>query len=342
MRKLSTKIVGIFLLVFFLISGIARIVIKLLEGEPLYELVGTGWFFLSMMAMGFLSLVCFTLGIDFVIVRRIRKLNDAIKDIGKGKYDVDADISGKDEIAALAGNIQLMAQELKANEYLNKDFARNVSHEFKTPLSSIKGYTELMGSENITEAERKEYIGIILEEIDRLAKLSHDLLQISLLDSVNIIKKEDTFRVDTQIRSVLQMTQLEWENKRIEFDLDLDEVTLLGNGELTFQIWQNLIANAIKFTPESGKIAIFLHQGEDLRFEIRDSGIGIPEADQKKVFNQFFVSETSRNQSGTGLGLSITRKIVEKLGGTISFESQERVGTTFTVVLKGTETEHKQ
>lgn len=333
MKKISAKIVGIFLLVFFFVSGIARIAIQFFREAPLYEVVGSGWFFLSMMAMGLLSLFCFTMGIDFVLVRRIRKLNAAIKNIGKGQYDVDVDIAGRDEIATLAANIRLMANELKANEYLNKDFARNVSHEFKTPLSSIKGYTELIESGTLNAAEQKEYTGIILEEIDRLTNLSHDLLQISLLDSVNIVKKEDTFRVDEQIRSVLQMTQLEWEGKELEFDLDLEEVTIRGNRELTFQIWQNLIVNAIKYSRKSGLVSLSLHPSEGLRFEIRDAGIGISEADQKRIFTPFFVADKSRNQTGTGLGLSITKKIVEKLGGRISFESHEGSGTTFTVVL---------
>ncbi len=335
MRKLSTKVVGMLLLVFFFISALMRIIIALLEGVPFYELIGSGWFFLAMMAMGFTSLTLFALSIDMVIVKRIKRLNAAIIDIEKGDYEVEIVVKGSDEIATLAENIRLMANELKANEYLNKDFARNVSHEFKTPLSSIKGYAELIEMGGLTPAENNEYAGIIIHEIDRLAKLSHDLLQISLLDSVNIIRKDDNFSVDEQIRNVLQLMQLEWEGKHIEFDLDLDEITMLaGNRELTFQIWQNLIGNAIKFTEEGGRIAISLHDQDGIRFEIRDSGIGISTEDQKKIFTQFFITDKARNQSGSGLGLSITKKIVEKLGGTIAFESRLDVGTTFAVTLK--------
>ncbi len=335
MKKLSAKVVGMLLLVFFFISALMRIIIALLEGVPFYELIGSGWFFLAMMAMGFTSLSLFALSVEMIIVKRIKKLNAAIIDIEKGDYEVAIEVKGSDEIATLAENIRLMANELKANEYLNKDFARNVSHEFKTPLSSIKGYAELIEMGGLSAAETGEYSGIIIHEIDRLAKLSRDLLQISLLDSVNIIRKDDTFSIDEQIRNVLQLMQLEWESKNIEFDLDLDELAMTaGNRELTFQIWQNLIANAIKFTSEGGKIAISLHEKDGIRFEIRDSGIGIGTEDQKKIFTQFFVTDKARNQSGSGLGLSITKKIVEKLGGTISFESHLDIGTTFVVVLK--------
>lgn len=333
MKKLSTKVVGMLLLVFFFISALMRLVILLLKGVPIYDMIGSGEFFLFMMMMGFASLSLFALSIDLVIVRRVRKLNAAIIDIEKGNYDVSIHVEGHDEIATLANNLSLMAKELQANEYLNKDFARNVSHEFKTPLSSIKGYAELIQTGNLSKAETDEYSDIIIQEIDRLAKLSRDLLQISLLDSVNIVKKDDSFSVDEQIRQVLQLTQIEWERKQLEFDLNLEEITIQGNKELTFQIWQNLIANAIKFTPESGKIAIDLHERDGVRFEIKDTGIGIAEADQKQIFNQFFITDKARNQSGTGLGLSITKKIVEKIGGRIFFESQSGLGTTFTVVL---------
>ncbi|MFA5381298.1 MAG: HAMP domain-containing sensor histidine kinase [Candidatus Izemoplasmatales bacterium] len=333
MKKISTKIIGTLLLVFFFVSMIVRIVLVFVEETTIPELIGTGGFFLAMISMGFCSLMLFAIGVDFILVRRIKKMNTAILDIEKGKYEIYVETKGQDEISTLAKNINLMAKELQANEYLNKDFARNVSHEFKTPLSSIKGYAELIELGGLTAAEVTEYSEIIIHEIDRLAKLSHDLLQISLLDSVGIIKKEDTFAIDEQIRNVLQLTQLEWEGKNIEFDLDLEEITTQGNKELTFQIWQNLIDNAIKFTPENGKIVIFLHEQNGICFQITDNGIGISEDNQKQIFNQFFLTDKSRNKSGTGLGLSITKKIVEKLGGTITFESKLDVGTTFSVVL---------
>ncbi len=333
MRRISTKIIGTLMLVFFFISTIVRILIVFVEETTIPNLINKGGFFLAMISIGFSSLILFAIGVEFILVRRIKKLNTAILDIEIGEYDIHIEIEGQDEISTLAKNLNLMAKELQANEYLNKDFARNVSHEFKTPLSSIKGYAELINHGDLNPEEVKEYTDIIIHEIDRLAKLSHDLLQISLLDSVEIIKKEDTFAIDEQIRNVLQLTQLEWEGKNIEFDLDLEEITTVGNKELTFQIWQNLIANAIKFTPENGKIKIILNLNKNIHFLITDTGLGISEANQKQIFNQFFVSDQSRNQSGSGLGLSITKKIIEKLGGSISFESQLNVGTTFSVVL---------
>jgi signal transduction histidine kinase len=158
-------------------------------------------------------------------------------------------------------------------------------------------------------------------------------LQISLLDSSNLIRQDEEYFVDEQIRSVLQLTQLEWESKNIEFDLNLEEINYLGNKELTFQIWQNLISNAIKFSKENSKIRILLKKENEIFFEIEDFGQGISLVDQSKIFSQFFIANTSRNKSGSGLGLSITKKIVEKLGGSIHFESVENQGTIFYVKL---------
>jgi len=334
MKKLSYKILAIQFLIFLLISSVARILIFIFDITPSATMLNSGHLFIGVMVVGFTSLALFSFAINRVIVKRIHKLNLAVKDIEKGHYEVQVDVDGNDEVSELMTNMNLMAKELHSNEYLSKEFSKNVSHEFKTPLSSIKGYAELIETGNLTKEETQEYSQIIIHEVDRLAKLSKNLLQISLLDSVNVIKQDEIYLIDEQIRSVLQLTQLEWEAKNIEFDLNLDSVEYIGNKELTFQIWQNLIANAIKFSPEKSVIRISLSKNENIEFEIEDHGQGISEEDQEKIFNQFFIADKSRNKSGSGLGLSITKSIVEKLGGTISFVSREKEGTTFKVILK--------
>jgi signal transduction histidine kinase len=222
---------------------------------------------------------------------------------------------------------------LRANEYLSKNFVRSFSHELKTPLSSIKGYSELIADGNLTKEEIREYTDIIIGQIDRLTALSKSMLRLSLLDSSEIISKDETFRVDEQVRNVLLLTQLEWEEKNITFDLSLDEVSVIGNKQLTQQIWQNLISNAIKFSYDGGDIRIVLKKDEKLYFEIQDFGQGISDEDQNNIFNQFFTADKSRNKSGSGLGLSIVQKIIEKLGGEIWFESEAGKGSTFYVTL---------
>jgi len=333
MKRLSHKILFALMMIFFIISVIGRLMVFTFDLWPNPSLMEPQLVFLFIIFIGFISLTLFGLAVNYVILKRIQKMDHAVKKIETGHYDFQLEVEGKDEISALMRNINNMTKELQSNEYLSKEFAKNVSHEFKTPLSSIKGYAELIESGSLTQEEVIEYSGIIIHEINRLAQLSKNMLQISLLDSVNVIKQDETYSIDEQIRNVLQVLQIDWESKDIEFELDLDEVTAIGNKELTFQIWQNLIANSIKFSHPSGLVRISLRQNQDIEFQIQDHGIGISTEDQAKVFNQFFISDKSRNKSGSGLGLSITKKIVEKLGGAIEFTSVLGEGTTFTVKL---------
>ena len=333
MKKLSTKIVLALVIVFIFISAGTRLFIFLSNYSPAHETNNFSGAFVFVVITGFLSLALFAGSVNFIIVKRIQKLNKAVKEIEKGRYDVAIEVEGNDEIGTLMKNINLMAEELRSNEYLSKEFSKNVSHEFKTPLSSIKGYADLIKKGDLSQEETAEYARIIINEIDRLSKLSKSILQMSLLDSANLMPKYEIFQIDEQIRSTLQLMQLEWELKNIEFELDLEEIKYRGKRELTDQIWQNLISNAIKFSEQDGIIRIRLHKENGIHFEIEDNGIGIKEEDKEKIFNQFFIADKSRNKAGSGLGLSITKKTVEKLGGEIKFESKASIGTTFYVWL---------
>jgi len=333
MKRLSIKIIVALVGVFFAVTTLLRRILLLGDHYPNFAKVASAGAFVAMLLAGFLSLTAFAIVINLIIVKRIKKLNTAVKEIENGKYDIDVKIKGNDEIGTLRDNINSMAKELHANEYLSKNFVKNFSHELKTPLSSIKGYTELIADEKLTKDEVKEYSGIIIGQIDKLTSLSKSMLQLSLLDSSELVVKNKTFSVDEQIRNVLQLTQLSWEKKDIKFDLRLEDVSITGNKELTQQIWQNLISNAIKFSNIGGEIRIVLFKTERVHFEIQDFGQGISEENKKNIFNQFYIADKSRNKSGSGLGLSIVQKILEKLDGEISFISKKDRGTSFYVSL---------
>lgn len=292
----------------------------------------------AMLIMGISCVLSFAYILKKTIVARIFKLNSAATEVMKGNFEVVTEVKGYDELSRLTETFNKMTKELKANEYLSKDFVRSVSHEFKTPLSSVKAYAELISSEAEKDAPDKkallEYADIIIEESDRLALMSKSILQLSLLDSTTIIKKDDTFCPAEQIRSIMRLTHKKWSEKNIEIELDLQEFTVTNNEQLLYQVWQNLLSNAIKFTGENGKIKIALKKTENgFYFEITDNGTGIKEEDKQQIFRQFFVADKSRNTEGTGLGLSIVKKITEKLGGKISFESTEGQGSSFKIEL---------
>jgi len=283
-------------------------------------------------------ILLFAFAVHRIIIIRVRKLNNAASEVIKGNFDVSVEAKGHDELSQLTQTFNEMTAELKANEYLSKQFVRSVSHEFKTPIASIKGYAEMIDKQGDTSqpdiAKVKRYAGIIMEESDRLVALSKSILQLSLLDSTTLIKKDDIVSVAGQIRIILLLMQKAGEDKDIDIILNLEEFNIATNEQLAHQIWLNLISNAIKFSNHGGKIIITLKKIESgLKFEIEDNGVGIKDEDKDKLFNQFFMADKSRNSDGSGLGLAIVKRIVEKLGGNISFESQEHNGTKFIVNL---------
>jgi signal transduction histidine kinase len=207
MKKLSTKILFALFSVFFIVAILGRIIVYLFDLNPLTPVIMHEYIFINIIIIGFIFMTLFGLIVNHIILKRIRLLDHAVKEIESGHFDFQIEVEGKDEISALMNNLNRMTKELQSNEYLSKEFARNVSHEFKTPLSSIKGYAELIEGGSLSEEDRLEYSGIIIHEIDRLTKLSKNLLQISLLDSSNLIRQDEEYFVDEQIRSVLQLTQ---------------------------------------------------------------------------------------------------------------------------------------
>jgi len=301
------------------------------------------WLTLFSFITGVISVVLFAVALHLIVVKRIKKLNASTKEVAAGNFDIKISERGGDELAELAVNFNAMSAELKANEYLAKEFVRNISHEYKTPLSVIKAYAEWIEGEcsekKIDKDTMAEYASIIMKEVDRMAILSKSMLELSLLDSTTIIKKDDQFSVKNQIGEILRIMQVRWADKNLEFDLKLEDFTITSNEQLLYQVWQNLISNAVKFSNNGGKIKIELKQSEsensvkELFFSITNGGEPLSSEDKEKIFNQFYMADKSRNTEGSGLGLAIVKSIVDKLGGQISVESREGVGTEFVVRL---------
>lgn len=331
--KLSAKIIFIAFLTLFITSIITRILIFIFTGERYSDLVNETNFFIGMILTLALTIFIFTVLINHFLVRRIKAINKATLCVKEGNYDIKLDSTGIDEISTLSENFNLMTEQLRANEYLNKEFSRNFSHEFKTPLSVIRGYAEMVEQPDLTPEERKHYLDIIISETERLSNLTNNMLQISLIDSKAIVKKDDEYNFAEQIRNVIQMTQLKWEEKKLSFDLDLDEIKISNNKELTYQIVLNLLSNAVKYSNLKEEVKITLKdQKESFVFTITNKGQEIPKEDIDKVFNLFYTANKKKNQESTGIGLTLTKKIVDKLKGNISFDSNNGL-TTFIVEL---------
>lgn len=278
---------------------------------------------------GFVMFGCL---VYYLIIKRIKNIGIVTRDVAKGNYDMQLSTQGFDEISDLAQDFNSMTKELKANEYLNREYVKNISHEIKTPLSSIQGYATMILENNYDVHKIKQYIKIIADEAEKMRLLSTQMLYLSMLESSNIIKMDDVFKADEQIREVIILMQHEWQKKNIIFNIEMDNAEICGNRELTRQIWQNLISNAIKYSHEGGIITIRLKNTDKLYFEITDAGIGISEENKKYIFRQFYTAENSDGKNN-GIGLSLAKKIVEKMGGNIRFESLLDQGTTFYVTL---------
>lgn len=332
-KSLIGKLIFAILATLFITGIMIRIILFILTGSPQGHDVSDENFFWGMIIILSMSLLIFATIVNNFLLKRIKKIDNATLKIQKGDYDFSLDVLGNDEISNLAKNFNLMLDELRSNEYLNKEFVRNFSHEFKTPLSVVRGYAELVQADDLTKEEQVEYLSIIISESERLSHLTNNMLQISLIDSKAIIQKEDEYSFAEQIRNVIQMTQLKWEEKQLTFNLDLEEIKVKNNKELTYQILLNLLSNAVKYSDLKEEIKISLTNQEDsFTFSITNKGQAIPKEDFDKIFNLFYIANKARSDESTGVGLTLTKKIVEKLKGDITFDSNNGI-TTFNVVL---------
>lgn len=269
------------------------------------------------------------------VVKPIKKLSTASKEIAKGNFDIQVKVISSDEIGQLTKDFNRMAKELNNIEVMRKDFVSNVSHEFKTPITSIKGFARLIKDGKLSEEQFEEYTDIIINESERLSELSSNLLKLSELDTKMIPKHFTTFSLDEQIRKTILMLETQWVKKRLEFEIDLEPVQYTGDEYLIFEIWLNLIQNAIKFSDEQTVISIGLHNtGQILRFEVTNTGPYIDAHDQGRIFERFYKGDKAHSKEGNGLGLAIVKTILETVDGRIFLESHEDRHTTFTVEFK--------
>jgi signal transduction histidine kinase len=231
-----------------------------------------------------------------------------------------------------------MASGLERTETMRREFVANVSHEIRTPLTSIMGFAQTLRREDTGAVERAHYLDVIEQECLRLSRLSDALLKLAALDSGHALPAPSRFRLDKQLRHVLLATEPQWTEKKLDIEVEAPELEVTADPELLEQVWINLLGNAIKFTPEGGRIrvsAVKTEGGWEVAFQ--DSGIGIAPEHQARLFERFFKVDASRRSStgGNGLGLAIALKIVELHGGKIAVRSALGEGTTMTVLLSG-------
>ena len=330
LRTRLTVFVGAVVLVSILISfGISKLLEWLLPTStsiPLLIQLNIFSLVIALLATHFLSKMFFD---------PIKELRLGMQKIADGNFDTRLETkSNSEEIQELFAGFNMMAGELGATEILQTDFVSNVSHEFKTPINAIEGYTMLLQStENIDETEN-EYIEKILFNTRRLSSLVSNILLLSKLENQSIQTHREKYALDEQIREDILALESLWEPKNIEFDVELDAVRYYGNKNVLHHVWSNLLSNAIKFSPNGGTIKMRLYkENEKIVFLIEDNGPGLSEEAKKHLFDKFYQADTSHKEEGNGLGLALVKNIVSLCDGEISAENIECGGCRFTVTL---------
>lgn len=273
-----------------------------------------------------------------VYIRPAKALMDAAERVAKGDFSVRVPESGRlinlEESRILIEHFNQMAKELQSIDHMQKGFTGSVSHEFRTPLSSIVGFSEILMEDGLSDAERREYTVLVHDEALRLSRLADNLLRLSRLDAQAIVMRHETIDVDEQVRQCVILLADRWEPKNISFTVDLPQMRIEGDPDMTKQVWLNLIDNAVKYSTEGKTIHISGQVFPDsVCVRIRDDGIGIPEDKQGRIFERFYQCDESHQEKGHGLGLSIVKRILELLGGQIGCSSEPGKGTEMAVAL---------
>ena len=251
----------------------------------------------------------------------------------------DLNVEGEDEMGYLAASLHYMAQTVAGSEDDQKKFIANVSHDFRSPLTSIRGFLEAMLDGTIPPEMHEHYIGVVLNETERLTKLTNSLLTLNNLNTKGMLLHMTDWNINDVIRKVSASFEQVCRSKNIRIRLILSGDVLYVHADIDKiqQVLYNLVDNAIKFSGAGSVIEIeTTEKGGKVFVSVKDNGIGIPKEDQNQIWERFYKTDLSRgkDKKGTGLGLSIVREIIRAHGENISLVSTQGVGSKFTFTLK--------
>lgn len=276
----------------------------------------------------------------------LRKITEATEQYASGNMHYEFQIESEDEIGYLGATLSYMASEIARSEDDQKKFVANVSHDFRSPLTSIKGYLEAMLDGTIPPEMHEKYLTIVLNETERLTKLTNSLLTLNNLNTKGMLLDKNIFDINKVIRNTAAAFEGTCKSKTIGIELILTGDELYVNADVgkIQQVLYNLLDNAIKFSHSDSIIKIETTEKHNKIFvSIKDRGIGIPKDDLKLIWERFYKSDLSRgrDKKGTGLGLSITKEIIHAHGEHINVISTEGVGTEFIFSLPVAEDENE-
>ncbi len=296
--------------------------------------------YLTLVILFLLSLIILLFFTELVYFP-LRKITHATEQYAIGNFRYEFQVDSEDEIGYLAASLQYMASEVAKSEDNQKQLVANISHDFRSPLTSMRGYLEAMQDGTIPQELHSKYIGVVLNETDRLTKLTNSLLTLNNLNTKGMILDRTDFDINPIIKNTAASFEGTCRNKLITIELVLTGEKMFVNADVVKiqQVLYNLVDNAIKFSHKNSSIKIeTIEKSNKLLVSVKDNGIGIPKDNIKQIWDRFYKTDLSRgkDKKGTGLGLSITKEIIHSHNENINVVSTEGVGTEFIFTLEKT------
>ncbi|MGN0131564.1 MAG: sensor histidine kinase [Lachnospiraceae bacterium] len=293
--------------------------------------------YITLVVLIFLSLIILLFFTEIFYIP-LKKIIHATEQYAAGNMHYEFSIDSNDEMGYLAATLNYMASEIARSEDNQKKFVANVSHDFRSPLTSIRGYLEAMIDGTIPPEMHEKYLNIVLNETDRLTKLTNSLLTLNNLNTTGMVLEMSDFDINQVIRNTVATFEGTCKEKAIQISLILTGDVMMVHADMTRiqQVLYNLLDNAIKFSHNNSTITIETREKHNKLFvSVKDTGIGIPKDSLKLIFDRFYKTDLSRgkDKKGTGLGLSITKEIIHSHGENINVISTEGVGSEFIFTL---------
>ena len=279
--------------------------------------------------------------IQKVILQPVQGMVAAMQRLEQGDFSVRTSCTGwmrPPELRAYTQAFNAAAEELESTELLRKDFINNFSHEFKTPITSMGGFSDLLLEDpDMPPEERQEYLSIIGSESRRLAALANNVLALSRVESQTILTDAAPFDLTEQLRQIVLMMEQKWKKSGVKICSEEnpgEDIICKGNESLLKEVWVNLLDNACKFSAQGSTVELRLgEESRNLLVEVTDHGIGMDEKTRRRIFDQFYQGDTSHKTEGNGLGLAMVKKIVALYEGTVAVQTEPGVGSTIPVRL---------
>ena len=338
--------VTFFLLVAFIVSCSTMLFVSVMRESMGLVLTKENMETAAKLTFGNVLLISFGAAtIDYIRRKRmvdkpVKQIMDALDQVMQGDFTVRIahvkEFAGETGFNEVINAINKMTAELEGTETLRTDFIANVSHELKTPLAVMANLSTMLQQPGISDAERMAYAKDISHSARRLAALITNILKLNKLENQQIFPQPQEFDLGEQLCECLLGFEDAWEKKNLEIETDIqDDVRIKSDSELLSLVWNNLISNAVKFTPEGGTVSVTLKaDGKKVFVSVRDTGCGMTAETGKHIFEKFYQGDTSHATQGNGLGLALVKRVVDILGGEIAVQSVYGQGSTFTVSIR--------